>query len=261
MERTHPYRQSPRGAFTLIELLVVIVIIAMLIALLLPALSAARETANLQLCATRLRQMALAGLSYGADYQNHSPGRNYNTQLTAGGYMQGNAGMYCPIAVSSANNWLALRTPGPGWLFTINVMLSEGGYPGASSTPVQLDVVGRSASAMFFSDGHHRGNSYAHWNDYTDGNVFGRTDAAWANPPHPGPDTTGSGLAVSRGMNAVYLDGHVDHIPYRGELTIAAVRANPQYAFNYKVYWGWNAPPPPATPSASDAGWDRAPFN
>lgn len=43
-----------RKAFTLVELLVVIAIIAMLLALLLPVLKAAREAANVSVCASRL---------------------------------------------------------------------------------------------------------------------------------------------------------------------------------------------------------------
>jgi prepilin-type N-terminal cleavage/methylation domain-containing protein len=66
-QRRHPI------AFTLIELLVVIAILGILAALLLPSLSASRERGRRIACASNLRQIGLAILSYAGDNGNHFP--------------------------------------------------------------------------------------------------------------------------------------------------------------------------------------------
>jgi len=65
-------RPVPRPAgFTLIELLVVISIIALLVGILLPALGAARRTAQNSQCLSNIRQMDTAAMTFAADHKFH----------------------------------------------------------------------------------------------------------------------------------------------------------------------------------------------
>ncbi|MEQ9455217.1 MAG: prepilin-type N-terminal cleavage/methylation domain-containing protein [Phycisphaeraceae bacterium] len=71
---TAPNPLTPmRGGFTLIELLVVISIIALLIGILLPALGAARRTAEDVKCLSGLRQIALGAQFYAHDHKDFLP--------------------------------------------------------------------------------------------------------------------------------------------------------------------------------------------
>jgi prepilin-type N-terminal cleavage/methylation domain-containing protein/prepilin-type processing-associated H-X9-DG protein len=67
------HRRAPGRGFTLIELLVVIAIIAILAAILFPVFAQARDTARQSACLSNMKQLGVALMMYGQDYDETLP--------------------------------------------------------------------------------------------------------------------------------------------------------------------------------------------
>jgi len=133
----HTVSRRTRRAFTLIELLVVIAIIALLMALLLPAIQKVREAANKMICASNLRQIAIAAHNYHTDFAKLPPSElgtpipnPYRTALTQCQYISGEAVLLPYLEQDNVFKNLAVTGPIAGVLppgYTTPIATNAGG--------------------------------------------------------------------------------------------------------------------------------------
>ena len=182
-----------RKGFTLIELLVVVAIITTLIAMLLPALNQARSVAQSVVCATTMRQFALASQMYANDHHGANPNTTksvnandssmsyseksrhwYAKALFGGGYL-GSDGigerqlrtMACPVYVKTKGlyDWLieadgTIHESWPQWFSFNYAMVYTNGGPGESDLAdfedavFNVHAVPEPAGFMFIADYH-----------------------------------------------------------------------------------------------------------
>jgi prepilin-type N-terminal cleavage/methylation domain-containing protein/prepilin-type processing-associated H-X9-DG protein len=144
------------SGFTLVELLVVIGIIALLIGILLPALSKAREQANMVKCSSNLRQIGQAIAIYEANYAGALPPSNFYVGFAISG-----TGVQTPAtptlgyvhwsSLLFASN-LAQNDPRfystSGWEMFQCPDLINGGVPPANTYPANSDGLANEAAPV-----------------------------------------------------------------------------------------------------------------
>ncbi len=241
LSATDPQRHpnTPRG-FTLIELLVVISIIALLVGILLPALGAARKSAQTVKCASNMRQLGIGFMGYATDNEGKYPANILNKSTTwwyqasvIGVYMPGDVKtasgsiggltMPCPSDIENAarsytmNFWASSDPSPPGWLAPPSRgELWDAGAPNLSN--LMLAVEGWSlfpSGGLLFTRAWLGGEDFTPYQNFVDrpeAQVFGGREF----PTLPSSrldfnrhNDVGTPYDAQGSANFLYADGHV----------------------------------------------------
>jgi prepilin-type N-terminal cleavage/methylation domain-containing protein/prepilin-type processing-associated H-X9-DG protein len=201
-ERYGWHRRSK--GFTLVELLVVISIIALLLAILMPALSKVRQQSQSLVCKARLSQCHLALTLYAANNDDKYLEQEWSSPTD---YWHARLAKYVAGYAPNVQGWTMypfLMCPsGPAYR-----MYGRGSNPPIAFKWEALDYGLNAASGKISN--FKRPGEFAPFFDFT-----GATGAVWEAIYFVNTAQRKYYKQImrhNRGLNAVYLDGHVEHI-------------------------------------------------
>jgi len=235
-------------AFTLIELLVVISIIALLIAILLPALGKAMESAKDSQCQSNLRQLGIAVNAYVSDHKGEYTSARHWVTTSRGSandptnintvwdgqlyeYVGDSDDIYlCPITKEVLdtrpwNNRPLARSYVQNW--------NVGTTDQYSSELLNLDKIRSPSELVIYSEENtFTIPGFSGWT-MNDGFLLGRFSAT----DHRAVDSFASFHQANDGLDsgicfAVFADGHVESVDYRGSYTGPFRWKNPETGVN-----------------------------
>ncbi len=220
---------SRRSAFTLVELLVVVAAIGLLAGLVSAGAFAAREAARTAACASNLRQLAAAALTYAGEHRGQFPWgmRVENGEMACWDFVVGADGkprpgllwkhipdagagqvLQCPSFVGGEANWRG--DPFTGYNYNCSYVGKVEGDPGDRAAPALLGQIEDPARTALFGDGQYAGGA----------NKFMRApvrDKAFDGSGNAIREAGTQGFRHRGRTNVAFCDGHVETLakPYR----------------------------------------------